>query len=102
MDRIAESVRISQSDGSVSKTGEVLAPMPMSDDNAQRLKRLAERAKKLDEAIQRAAQMNKQIVDEIRRLGERDRLKAHRATRTPRARANEKKGSNGGRARRGR
>ena len=74
----------------------------MTDDNAQRPKRLADRAKKLDDAIQGAAQMNKQIVDEIRRLGERDKLKAHRATPTPKPRPNGGNGSNGGRARRGR
>jgi hypothetical protein len=41
---------------------------PMSDDNIERLNRLAERAKKLDDLIQSAAKMQKQIVEEIRRI----------------------------------
>ena len=74
----------------------------MRDDSVQRLNRLAERAKKLDHMIQKAAKMQKQIVEEIRRVGAGDKVKAQGATPTPNARAKGKIGSNGDRARRGR
>ena len=83
-------------------TAEFSDRVPMTDDNAQRLKRLAERAKTLDDAIRRAAQMNKQIVEEIRRLGERDKLKAQRPTSTPKPRRKGKQGNDGERTGRGR
>ena len=67
----------------------------MPDDSIQRLNRLAERAKRLDDMIQKAAKMQKQIVEDIRRIGVGDKVKTQRATRTPSARLKGKKGSNG-------
>jgi hypothetical protein len=73
----------------------------MSDDSIRRLNRLAERAKKLDDLIQNAAKIQKQIVEEIRRIGERDKLNARRPTATLKPRP-KGRGGNGERARRSR
>jgi hypothetical protein len=45
----------------------------MASDSSRRLDRLAKRAKQLDDAIQKAAQMRKRIVEEIRRIGKADK-----------------------------
>ena len=58
----------------------------MTDENVRRLNRLAERAKQLDDMIQKAAKMQKKIVDAIQRLGTADKVTRQRATRVPRAR----------------
>ena len=63
----------------------------MADDATRRLNRLAERAKKLDDVIRKAAQMQKQIVEEIRRIGTDTRQLNHRATRVPRQKARKKR-----------
>ena len=63
----------------------------MADDAASRLNRLAERAKKLDDVIQKAAQMQKRIVEEIRRIGTDTRQVNQRATRVPRPKAPKKR-----------
>jgi hypothetical protein len=55
----------------------------MSDDSFRRLDRLATRAKKLDDVIKRAAEMQKQIVEEIRQIGRADRVTNKKPTRTP-------------------
>jgi hypothetical protein len=55
-----------------------------SDDN--RLDRLARRAKELDDMIAKTAKMQKKIVEEIQRIGKRDRLMKQRASATPRTR----------------
>ena len=55
----------------------------MADDSSRRLNRLAERAKKLDDVIQKAAQMQKRIVEEIRQLGTHDKPVHHQLTKTP-------------------
>jgi hypothetical protein len=55
-------------------------------DSTRRLNRLAKRAKALDDMIAKAAQMQKEIVEEIRRIGAGDRLRRQRITRTPKPR----------------
>jgi len=55
----------------------------MANDNnedAARIQRLAKRAKELDDLIAKTAKMQKRIVEEIRRLGMRDRLRKQRMT----------------------
>ena len=54
----------------------------MAEDTVRRIERLAARAQKRDIMIKKAAKMNKQIVDEIRRLSARDRVVSQRATAT--------------------
>jgi hypothetical protein len=58
----------------------------MADDSSLRINRLAQRAKRLDEMIQKAAEMQKHIVEEIRRIGQGDKVARQRATATPKAR----------------
>lgn len=59
----------------------------MPDDGAkQRIDRLARRAKALDDMIQRAAKMQKRIVEEIRQIGRADKVTAQRSTPIPKAR----------------
>ena len=58
----------------------------MTDDNLRRLNRLAARAEQLDDMIQKAAQMQKKIVDALQELGKEDKLKQQRMTRTRRSR----------------
>jgi hypothetical protein len=55
------------------------------DDGAQRLKRLAARARQLDDMIQKAAQMQKRIVDEIEKIGVDRKLVKTRLSRAPAA-----------------
>ena len=57
----------------------------MPDDSKRRLDRLARQAKQLDDVIQKAAQMQKRIVEEIRRIGTADKVTNNRLTRTPTA-----------------
>jgi hypothetical protein len=57
----------------------------MASDNSRRLGRLAKRAKQLDDAIQKAAQTQKRIVEEIRRIGKADKVTAQRLSATPKA-----------------
>ena len=54
------------------------------DDNSRRIDRLAKRAKELDDLIAKTAKMQKRIVEEIRRIGQRDRLIRQRVTKTRR------------------
>ena len=63
----------------------------MAEDTARRIERLAARAQKLDLVIKRAAKMNKQIVDEIRRLSARDRMVSQRMTATLKRKRKKKK-----------
>jgi small-conductance mechanosensitive channel len=60
----------------------------MTDESVRRLNRLAERAKQLDDMIQKAAQMQKKIVESIQKLGASDKVKRQRMTsaRKPRKR----------------
>ena len=58
----------------------------MANDSSDRLDRLAERAKKLDEVIQRAAEMQKRIVEEIRQIGKNDKISRQRMSATPQPR----------------
>jgi hypothetical protein len=51
-----------------------------------RINRLAKRAKELDDLIAKTAKMQKKIVEEIRRLGQRDKLIRQRASAIPKAR----------------
>ena len=61
----------------------------MPDDGAKRrIDRLARRAKELDDMIQRAAKVQKRIVEEIRQIGLSDRMTAQPSTPIPRARRN--------------
>jgi hypothetical protein len=52
--------------------------MPNEDDNARRIDRLVKRAKELDDMIAKAAKMQKRIVEEIQRIGVRDRISKQR------------------------
>lgn len=70
---------------------DVLSSNDMADDAARRLNRLAERAKKLDDVIQKAAQMQKRIVEEIRRIGTDTKQVNQRVTRVPRPKARKKR-----------
>lgn len=63
----------------------------MTEDTVRRIERLAARAQKLDLVIKRAAKMNKQIVDEIRRLSARDRMVSQRMTATLKRKRKKKK-----------
>ena len=58
----------------------------MADDNSRRIDRLAEEAKELDDMIAKAAKMQKRIIEEIVRLGQRDRVMKQRASATVKAR----------------
>jgi hypothetical protein len=58
----------------------------MTDDNLRRLNRLAQRAKQLDDMIQKAAKMQKKIVESIQRIGKADKVTRRRPTRVPRTR----------------
>ena len=64
--------------------------MADTDDNAQRIKRLAQRAKELDEVIVKAAKMQKRIVEEIQRLDLRDRPRKQRMSVTTTAKTRKK------------
>jgi hypothetical protein len=58
-------------------------PLPMANDNndeSARINRLAKRAKELDDMIAKAAKMQKRIVEEIQRIGVRDRVRKQRMT----------------------
>ena len=55
-------------------------------ESARRLNRLAERAKKLDDVIKKAAEMQKQIVAEIQKIGIRDRMRTQKSTSIPKSR----------------
>ncbi len=52
----------------------------MTDESSRRLERLAQRAKELDNMIVKAAEMQKRIVEDIRRIGQADKLTGHQAT----------------------
>ena len=67
--------------------------LTMDDDGARRrqINRLAERARQLDDMIQRAAAMQKKIVKEIQRIGTGDRVVKRAPTRTPNARQKKKR-----------
>jgi hypothetical protein len=54
----------------------------MTDESARRLERLAQRAKELDNMIVKAAEMQKRIVDDIRRIGQADKFTGQQATAT--------------------
>jgi hypothetical protein len=56
----------------------------MADDSARRLDRLAQRAKQLDDVIQKAAAMQKRIVEEIRKIGTDTKSVHQPVTPTPR------------------
>ena len=56
----------------------------MADDSYRRIERLANEAKRLDDVIQKAAQMQKRIVEELKQIGKKDKLTRQRSTRTPR------------------
>ena len=58
----------------------------MANDDSSRIDRLAKRAKELDDMIAKTAKMQKRIVEEIRRIGQRDRLMKQRASATLKAR----------------
>ena len=60
--------------------------MADNDGSKQRIDRLARRAKQLDDVIQRAAKMQKQIVEEIRQIGRGDRVTRQPMTPVPRRR----------------
>jgi hypothetical protein len=45
----------------------------MTNESTRRLDRLAKRAKQLDDVIKKAAEMQKRIVEEIRRIGVADK-----------------------------
>jgi hypothetical protein len=58
----------------------------MTDENVKRLNRLAERAKQLDDMIQKTAKMQKKIVEAIQRLGNNDKVTRQRPSRIPQSR----------------
>ena len=60
------------------------------EDGARQLERLAKRAHDLDDMIAKTAKMQKRIVEEIKRIGMRDRLKRQRMTATRKARRRKK------------
>ena len=60
--------------------------MPDRDGSKRRINRLARRAKELDDMIERAAKMQKHIVEEIRQIGQGDRMTRQRLTPIPKAR----------------
>ena len=61
----------------------------MPDDGAKkRIDRLARRAKELDDMIQRAAKVQKRIVEEIRLIGRSDRMRSQPSTPIPKTRRN--------------
>jgi hypothetical protein len=62
--------------------------LTMGDDSSRRrqIDRLAERAKQLDDMIQKAAAMQKKIVKEIQRIGTGDRVVNRAPTKTPNGR----------------
>jgi hypothetical protein len=64
--------------------------MTDDDESARRLKRLAERAKELDDMIAKAAKMQKKIVEEIQRIGLRDHIRKQRMSSTLKARRRKK------------
>jgi hypothetical protein len=51
-------------------------------DDSDRIDRLAKRAKELDDMIAKAARIQKRIVEEIRRIGLRDKAAKQRASNT--------------------
>jgi hypothetical protein len=53
------------------------------DGSKSRLDRLAERAKELDDMIQRAAKIQKRIIEEIQKIGRSDRMKTQKFTPIP-------------------
>jgi hypothetical protein len=64
----------------------------MADDaSKKRLDPLAQRAKELDDVIQRAAAIQKRIVEEIRQIGLADKPNNLQPTQTPKPRRNGKK-----------
>jgi hypothetical protein len=58
----------------------------MAHDDDRRIDRLAKRAKELDDVIAKAAKMQKRIVEEIRRIGVRDRFRKQPMSPTRKAR----------------
>jgi hypothetical protein len=58
----------------------------MTDDDSSRIKRLAKQAKQMDDMIAKTAKMQKRIMEEIIRLGQRDRVTKQRASATLKAR----------------
>jgi hypothetical protein len=60
--------------------------MPKDTESTRRLRRLAKRAKVLDDMIVKAARMQKEIVEELERVTARDQLRPQRITRTPKPR----------------
>ena len=54
--------------------------MAIADD--KRIDQLARRAKELDDMIAKAAKMQKRIVEEIRRIGQKDKFAKQRASNT--------------------
>ena len=54
----------------------------MADDSSDHINRLAKRAKELDDMIAKTAKMQKRIVEEIRRLGQKDKFAKQRASNT--------------------
>jgi hypothetical protein len=59
----------------------------MADESSRRINRLAKKARALDNMILKAAKMQKQIVEEIRRIGAEDKpARSQRMTKTPKAR----------------
>jgi hypothetical protein len=59
----------------------------MAAEDTRRIERLAERAKKLDDIIKKAAEMQKKIVDEIQQIGRGDRMYNRPLSKTRRRRA---------------
>jgi hypothetical protein len=57
-----------------------------ADDHMDTLKRLAKEAQQLDDVIQKAAQMQKRILDQIRTFGAAHVLDQQRPSKTPRPR----------------
>ena len=55
----------------------------MTDESSRRLERLAQRAKELDNMIVKAAEMQKRIVEDIRRIGQADKLTGQHTTAAP-------------------
>lgn len=64
----------------------------MNDDSSH-VDRLAKRAKELDDMIAKATQTQKRIMEEIQRIGLRDRLAEQRASAAQKARRSKKRRS---------
>ena len=59
----------------------------MADESSRRINRLAKKARALDNMILKAAKMQKQIVEEIRRIGAEDKpVRSQHMTKTAKAR----------------